>query len=803
MKGYAAFSLLCVYSWATGPAPGQTSTASAVPQLVRFSGTLQDVRGIQAAGATGIKFGLYADQTGGAPLWTETQNVQTGPGGHYTVLLGSTKPEGLPAGLFASEQAHWVGVTVDGQAEQPRVLLVSAPYALKAGDAETLGGLPPSAFVLAAPAMAAAGEAKAEQAQEVLPDTACAAITSDGTATANQVAKFTGPCAVEPSAIFESGGNVGIGTTAPAATLDVKGTTTVRGTLTMNAKGVSTAAAGANSNPVDLLAASFNSSNSTSINQHFRWQAEAAGNDTAHPSGTLNLLYAPGSGAPAETGLLIGSKGLLSFATGQTFPGTGTITGVTAGAGLTGGGTSGNVNVSLTSACAGGQVLEWSGSAWACSTVGVGTITGVTAGVGLSGGGASGSITLANSGVLAVAGGTGLTSSGGNAPTVSLNTGYTDGRYLQLAGGALGGALSLPANGLTAAGNQLELVGGSVGVGTATPGAPLEVAGSVKVSGAGSGLTFPDGTVQTTAGNPAGALGVNRQQVALLKWFPAYQSSASFTVGSGPDAVAFDGANIWVANYFSNNVTKLLASTGALVGTYSVGGYPDGVAFDGANIWVANSNGTNTVTKLLAATGAGVGTYAVGSDPSGVAFDGVNIWVTNSSSKTVTKLLASTGAVVGTYSVGSGPAAVAFDGANIWVANWMDNTVTKLLAATGALVGTYSVGYSPLGVAFDGANIWVVNYSDNTVTKLLAATGAVVGTYSVGYSPLGVAFDGANIWVVTYSDMTGSGTTVAKLLPSTGAVVGTFSVGQAPAAVAFDGANIWVCNKNSGTAGKL
>ncbi len=65
------------------------------------------------------------------------------------MLLGTTTADGLPAELFTSEQARWVGVQISGQSEQPRVLLVSAPYALKAGDAETVGGLPASAFMLA------------------------------------------------------------------------------------------------------------------------------------------------------------------------------------------------------------------------------------------------------------------------------------------------------------------------------------------------------------------------------------------------------------------------------------------------------------------------------------------------------------------------------------------------------------------------------------------------------------------------------------------------------------------------------
>ena len=86
----------------------------------------------------------------------ETQNVTADVKGNYTVRLGATPPEGLPLDLFTSGEARWLGVRINGGEEQPRVLLLSVPYALKAGDAQTLGGLPASAFVLAAPPTAAA-----------------------------------------------------------------------------------------------------------------------------------------------------------------------------------------------------------------------------------------------------------------------------------------------------------------------------------------------------------------------------------------------------------------------------------------------------------------------------------------------------------------------------------------------------------------------------------------------------------------------------------------------------------------------
>jgi hypothetical protein len=76
------------------------------------------------------------------------------------------------------------------------------------------------------------------------------------------------------------------------------------------------------------------------------------------------------------------------------FAGGGTITGVTtaSGSGLTGGGTSGTLNLGLTKSCAANQVLQWNGSSWVCAAVGTGTITGVTPGPGLLGGGTSGNV---------------------------------------------------------------------------------------------------------------------------------------------------------------------------------------------------------------------------------------------------------------------------------------------------------------------------------------------------------------------------------------------------------------------------
>ena len=347
---------------------GSGSTSSQVPPLVNFNGVLAGGNGKPLTGTVGVNFYLYQEQQGGAPLWLETQNVQADKTGHYSVALGSTTSQGLPATVFASGEARWLGVQVHGQEEQPRVLLMSVPYALKALDAETIGGKPASAFM-----MAPASNSKSQS-----PNLPPGTITGSGTA--DFVPIFTGVTTIGNSKIFQAvSGNVGIGTTTPAAKLDVSGTGDLRDTLTLFPK-------------------------------------------LTHPSLSVH-----------GTAFEVSGKGLVTFVSGQTFPGTGTVTSVGSGAGLTGGpittnGTLSIANGGVTNAmlanssltvtgsspltgggavslggstslslksCSANQILQFVSGAWACANPATGTVTSVGSGLGLSGGPITGSGTLA------------------------------------------------------------------------------------------------------------------------------------------------------------------------------------------------------------------------------------------------------------------------------------------------------------------------------------------------------------------------------------------------------------------------
>jgi hypothetical protein len=575
-----------------------TNNATVVPPMVNFSGTLKDINGKPLTGVVGVTFSLYEDEQAVSPLWMETQNVTPDKYGHYTVQLGATSSTGLPSDIFVGGEARWLGVRPAGQQEYPRVLLLSVPYALKAGDAQTLGGLPASAFMLVAPTNGAAPTAlnsRAANASTAAPSTMSNVTTTGGIV--NGIPLFTTATDIQNSAITQTGtgttARIGIGTATPAATLDVKGAATVRGVLALPPIAVATKTTGSNSQPVNLVASSFSGSTSTPVNQTFQWQAESAGNDTANPSGTLNLLYGLGATKPSETGLHIASNGQISFATGQTFPGTGTgdgtITGVTAGAALTGGGTSGSVTLNV-------------------DTTKV--VTSIQAGTGLTGGGTGGTQTLSL-----------------DTTKVPLLTAINTFTGNQTVNGNLSATGTVTGNAFNIGSNLFAF--GSYNNSNAF----LGFAGNTNMTGGGNTgtgyLAFVSNTMGTyNTANGYAALIANTtggNNTASGEEALPFNTSGVYNTGNGDSALYYNtsgGYNTGVGAWsgFTWDGTYMTGSNNTFVGynTYAGTGTLTNATAIGANAMVTASNAMvlgsiNGVNGATASTNVGIGTTAPGS----------------------------------------------------------------------------------------------------------------------------------------------------------------------------------------------
>jgi len=270
------------------------------------------------------------------------------------------------------------------------------------------------------------------------------------------------------------------------------------------------------------------------------------------------------------------------------------------------------------------------------------------------------------------------------------------------------------------------------------------------------------------------------------------------TVGTLPRSCQSDGADVWVANVGSNDVSRIRASDGKLLETWTgataafgvlcamgkvfvtgssspgklyqidptqpagavttlssaLSNSPVGIAYDGQRIWTANFSGSVSIVTLNPTSVTNVSTGF--NIPFGIIYDGSNIWVTDDVSAFVDKLykLDSTGAILQSVDVGSSPRYPAFDGTNIWVPNQGSNSVT-VVRATGGLSGTVLATLTGNGInfpqqaAFDGERIMVTNQFGNSVSLWKASDLTPLGTFSTGANtePFRACSDGRNFWI--------------------------------------------------------
>ncbi len=276
--------------------------------------------------------------------------------------------------------------------------------------------------------------------------------------------------------------------------------------------------------------------------------------------------------------------------------GDGTITGVETGSnsGLTGGGTSGTLNLSLLTSCASNQVLQWNGSSWKCSSAGTGTITGVTAGTDLTGGGSSGNVTL--------------NLNTANVPLLAANNTFTGNQTvngsLTATGFISAGPISAAAsNGAYAVTGSDTSSSGSIGVaGISANG--TGVYGNGVTGTSGIGVTYG---VYAAASNGDGIAAFGAGTYNSGVYGSASGSSGNGVYGTGTTGVYGNGSSYGV---YGNGSSYGVYGNGGSYGVYGYGTTTGVYAVSNTGDGVYTKAGTGGVAADVVNTGSGYGLIA-------------------------------------------------------------------------------------------------------------------------------------------------------------------------------------------------
>jgi hypothetical protein len=135
----------------------QAQTPS-TPQMINYQGRLTDINGVPAVtGNYTLIFNIYADKSGGAPVWGPLVfdgATSTGHGpripvvnGHFNVFLGPVDTSNRSITMAFTQPTRYLGIKVTTETLAPPTLpelaprqqLLCSPYALQSYDSDTLG----------------------------------------------------------------------------------------------------------------------------------------------------------------------------------------------------------------------------------------------------------------------------------------------------------------------------------------------------------------------------------------------------------------------------------------------------------------------------------------------------------------------------------------------------------------------------------------------------------------------------------------------------------------------------------------
>jgi len=285
---------------------------ASVPRTIHYQGKLTEPDGSPLTGDHTVTLRLYDTATGGAKLWEEAHQLSLvrDDNGVFSVILGGTTP--FPSTMVFNAPL-WLTIEVDGQGEfSPRQPLSAVSYAI---NADLLDGLDSTQL------LAGVGTG------DITAVTAGAGLTGGG---------------ASGDVTLDVGAGAGIVAMADAIAVDVG--TTANKIVQLDGTGALPAVSGANLTNLDAASLATGTVPDARLSSNVSLLG-ASVESSEVTDGTLTADDTTNAFLSAGVGVTV-TKSAGSWAIASTGGGGG-ITGVTAGTGLTGGGTTGNVTLDV------------------------------------------------------------------------------------------------------------------------------------------------------------------------------------------------------------------------------------------------------------------------------------------------------------------------------------------------------------------------------------------------------------------------------------------------------------------------
>jgi streptogramin lyase len=268
---------------------------------------------------------------------------------------------------------------------------------------------------------------------------------------------------------------------------------------------------------------------------------------------------------------------------------------------------------------------------------------------------------------------------------------------------------------------------------------------------------------------------------------------AKRNVGSGADALAVDGATVWVARPQADSIARVTATGTTAI---RVGASPISLAAGYGKLWVAERD-TNAIAMidthtLVRKRGASVPV------PVDVVANRLGVWALSLDAGAVYPLSPTDGgAGEPIYAPVSDPSEMVASGEELWILGAGNSGLSPVNAKLGRIVRAgFALPGRPLsGLSAAGKSIWLGEPGRHALLRVDAATGAVQELPAPdGIQPTATADGTCGVWV---ADSSGE---LAIVDPATGAALGPpLRVGRSIAALAVSGSGVWATDPLDGT----